>query len=225
MTSENIKPSTMEYPEFKSALSYTQVRDFAYPDFHPLHYGVPLRSSQATEEYEEEEDESNRGQGLEDGPPWQEDPDLSSPVVTSHEYGDRISKQYEFSVASADEIHGRAIALFDFSPENDNEAPLREGQIIWISYRHGQGWLVAEDPASGETGLVPEEYVQLLGHASNDNEAEPLGQVCLSPESEGWIDEGEAIEDDDTTEKLKKQLENDSEEALEKINQLQLKGD
>ena len=25
-----------------------------------------------------------------------------------------------------------------------------EGQIIWISYRHGQGWLVAEDPILGE---------------------------------------------------------------------------
>ena len=89
------------------------------------------------------------------GPPWKEDSDLASPVVISHSVGDRISKEYEFSVASADEIHGRAVALFDFIPENENEAPLKEGQVIWVSYRHGQGWLVAEDPRTGETGLVP----------------------------------------------------------------------
>ncbi|ODV79727.1 uncharacterized protein CANTADRAFT_35391, partial [Suhomyces tanzawaensis NRRL Y-17324] len=53
----------------------------------------------------------------------------------------------------------KAIALFDFTPENDNEVGLTAGQLIWISYRHGQGWLVAEDPESGENGLVPEEYV------------------------------------------------------------------
>lgn len=98
------------------------------------------------------------------GPPWKEDSDLASPVVISYSVGDRISKEYEFSIASADEIHGRAIALFDFIPENENEAPLREGQIIWVSYRHGQGWLVAEDPATGEKGLVPEEYVRMFAN-------------------------------------------------------------
>ncbi|PQE22741.1 sh3 domain-containing protein [Rutstroemia sp. NJR-2017a BVV2] len=46
--------------------------------------------------------------------------------------------------------------------ENENELPLVEGQVIWVSYRHGQGWLVAEDPKTQESGLVPEEYVRLL---------------------------------------------------------------
>lgn len=63
---------------------------------------------------------------------------------------------------SSDEINRRAVALFDFLPENDNEVALREGQVIWISYRHGQGWLVAEDPDTGENGLVPEEYVEIF---------------------------------------------------------------
>ncbi|ODQ65571.1 Sh3 domain of Nbp2, partial [Nadsonia fulvescens var. elongata DSM 6958] len=53
----------------------------------------------------------------------------------------------------------RAIALFDFEPENDNEYRLTAGHMVWISYRHGQGWLVAEDAITGDTGLVPEEYV------------------------------------------------------------------
>lgn len=157
-------------PHFRSALSYTEVRDYAYPEFHPLHYGVPLEEDQGDLDLEDEDDEDIEDDEYPDsymrdgGPPWKEDSDLASPVVISYSVGDRISKEYEFSIASADEIHGRAIALFDFIPENENEAPLREGQIIWVSYRHGQGWLVAEDPATGEKGLVPEEYVRMFAN-------------------------------------------------------------
>lgn len=75
----------------------------------------------------------------------------------------RFSRDYQFTIASPDEeMHGKAVALFDFERENENELPLVEGQIIWVSYRHGQGWLVAEDPKTGDAGLVPEEYVRLL---------------------------------------------------------------
>ncbi|SLM34044.1 SH3 domain [Lasallia pustulata] len=75
----------------------------------------------------------------------------------------RYSRDYQFTIASPDEeMHGKAVALFDFVRENENELPLIEGQVIWVSYRHGQGWLVAEDPKTGESGLVPEEYVRLL---------------------------------------------------------------
>ena len=74
----------------------------------------------------------------------------------------RFSRDYSFSIASPDEeMHGKAIALFDFKSENENELALREGQVLWVSYRHGQGWLVAKDPATGEDGLVPEAYVRL----------------------------------------------------------------
>ncbi|KFA51072.1 hypothetical protein S40293_08238 [Stachybotrys chartarum IBT 40293] len=75
----------------------------------------------------------------------------------------RYSRDYQFTITSPDEeFHGKAVALYDFERENENELPLVEGQIIWVSYRHGQGWLVAEDPKSQESGLVPEEYVRLL---------------------------------------------------------------
>lgn len=57
---------------------------------------------------------------------------------------------------------GPSLALYNFIPENSNELALREGQIIQVGYRHGQGWLVAMDMESGEQGLVPEEYVRLL---------------------------------------------------------------
>lgn len=77
----------------------------------------------------------------------------------------RYSKDYEFTIVSPDEeMHGKAIALFDFMPEHENELALREGQIILVSYRHDQGWLVAEDPATKEVGLVPEDFVRLVRH-------------------------------------------------------------
>ena len=97
----------------------------------------------------------------------------------------RFSRDYQFTIASPDEeMHGKAVALFDFARENENELPLIEGQVIWVSYRHGQGWLVAEDPKTGDAGLVPEEYVRLL----RDIEG---GWSSLSGE------EGTAVEEDD----------------------------
>ena len=75
----------------------------------------------------------------------------------------RFSRSYSFTIASPDEeMHGKAVALFDFESEHENELPLTEGQIILVSYRHGAGWLVAEDPKTKESGLVPEEFVRLV---------------------------------------------------------------
>ena len=76
---------------------------------------------------------------------------------------DPYARDYQFAVGCPDEeMHGKAVALFDFTREHENELPLTEGQVIFVSYRHGQGWLVAEDPKTGESGLVPEEFVRLL---------------------------------------------------------------
>lgn len=76
---------------------------------------------------------------------------------------DRYSRDFQFAVGCPDEeMNGKAVALFDFTREHENELPLVEGQVIFVSYRHGQGWLVAEDPKTGESGLVPEEFVRLL---------------------------------------------------------------
>lgn len=91
------------------------------------------------------------------------DSDDDSSEMPYHSRDSRYSKDYQFTIASPDEeMHGKAVALFDFARENENELPLVEGQVIWVSYRHGQGWLVAEDPKTRESGLVPEEYVRLL---------------------------------------------------------------
>jgi hypothetical protein len=103
--------------------------------------------NQSSRPYSSDSDASSRG---------------SSPGITPHDES-RYSRDYQFTIASPDEeMHGKAVALFDFERENENELPLVEGQVIWVSYRHGQGWLVAEDPKTHESGLVPEEYVRLL---------------------------------------------------------------
>ncbi|RKF83554.1 putative sh3 domain-containing protein [Golovinomyces cichoracearum] len=276
-------------PELNTCLSFTIVRDFAYPDSHSMHYGSSIYSPQlspaiSTPGYENTVMISDQL----DGPPWSEDEDLQSPVVISsrhrkqkssdsscnigqcskkevrdtysdylgsskyendrryflsssgdghktyyvsqgdesgpggeivifpsdqarlydpfnvpgqrdshfaatlpkRSYADdfihdfsgsetyssnpsspgpttreesRYSRDYQFTITSSDEeMHGKAVALFDFVRENENELPLFEGQVIWVSYRHGQGWLVAEDPKTRESGLVPETYVRLL---------------------------------------------------------------
>ncbi|KAL8988428.1 MAG: hypothetical protein Q9177_002500 [Variospora cf. flavescens] len=105
----------------------------------------------------------------------------------------RYSKDYQFTIASPDEeMHGKAVALFDFARENENELPLFEGQVIWVSYRHGQGWLVAEDPKTGDKGLVPEEYVRLLRDIEGEwnspsgdksNERDLLSPISAEPQS------------------------------------------
>lgn len=117
------------------------------------------------------------------------------PEVPDNLHDSRYSKDYQFTIASPDEeMHGKAVALFDFARENENELPLVEGQVILVSYRHanGQGWLVAEDPKTGDKGLVPEEYVRLLrdiegglNSLSGDatNEREILSPVSAEPQS------------------------------------------
>lgn len=281
------RPGSHVFPIFHTSLPYALVRDFAYPSTHPLHYGPPpprasgvstpasehRRLSDPPPSWDTSHGWSTSQSGMEpqhglvhqqlpamsfgDGPPYSEDEDLHSPVVTSrhrkktsemnglvdervmsgtrqagnndrgmlvginadgsetyyvndgdtsddgpggeyvtypanegrysimghsapggqqsHEFdpdfesedelpgANRYSRDYQFAVGCPDEeMHGKAVALFDFTREHENELPLTEGQVIYVSYRHGQGWLVAEDPKTGENGLVPEEFVRLL---------------------------------------------------------------
>ncbi|KAG4303417.1 hypothetical protein PCANB_000278 [Pneumocystis canis] len=86
--------------------------------------------------------------------------DYSHPLLENKQYINDANP-YKYMEISVDEIYGKAFALFDFVPEHENEFALVRGQQIWISYRHEQGWLVAVDPETGDTGLVPEEYVHI----------------------------------------------------------------
>lgn len=128
--------------------TYTNTR--RQPDHRDSNFAKPLQRLRSPYDYREPVSEE----------------DVSGEEEEEEDEGDpRYSKDYSFTIASPDEeMHGKAIALFDFVPEHENELGLHEGQIILVSYRHGQGWLVAEDPQSGESGLVPEEFIRLLKH-------------------------------------------------------------
>lgn len=109
-------------------------------------------------------------------------PDLHPPFSDSSPHASELSVQTEehrpTSTSLDESFAGPSLALYTFTPENANELALREGQIIQVGYRHGQGWLVAMDLETGEQGLVPEEYVRLLediegwGEEESDNTQE-----------------------------------------------------
>lgn len=149
-------------------------------------YGVaelqPRQYHESNGGFQEESDDESE----DESPGYQQEGDQS-----------RYSKDYQFTITSPDEeMHGKAVALFDFARENENELPLVEGQIVWVSYRHGQGWLVAEDPKTQESGLVPEEYVRLLrdiegGISSLTGQAEPASG---SPGDAGTPTQAEHVE-------------------------------
>lgn len=131
------------YPPGAARQSLLAPNTYSVPGQRDSHFATTLTNRSYQEPHEDSEDE-----GAE---------------ILYQTRDSRYSKDYQFTIASPDEeMHGKAVALFDFERENENELPLVEGQVIWVSYRHGQGWLVAEDPKTRDTGLVPEEYVRLV---------------------------------------------------------------
>jgi hypothetical protein len=93
---------------------------------------------------------------------------------------------------------GPSLALYSFEPENSNELRLVEGQEIMVSYRHGQGWLVASDPRTGEQGLVPEAYVRLI--ADMPNYDPETGQFVDMDEDE--MQDSDMNQDSDTNQRF-----------------------
>jgi hypothetical protein len=59
-----------------------------------------------------------------------------------------------------DRTQGHARGLYDFDAENESELSFREGDFLWIHYRQFPGWFLGE--MGGRSGLVPENYVQLI---------------------------------------------------------------
>lgn len=137
--------------------SDTSIKDFAYPETHPLRDGKYEVTSQ-----DEVDVEYLESEGTFDDEEFGDGEDEDNVYDNDMYYNSSNGGEY---IGSYDEDNGeisrKATALFDFQPENDNEVGLVEGQEIWISYRHGQGWLVAEDPHTGANGLVPEDYVEI----------------------------------------------------------------
>jgi hypothetical protein len=131
------------------------------------------------------------------GFPPSADPDTRMPLddeeinlhssTTNPSFSHNLYQHHRASMHPEDEsVRGQALALYDFEPENPNELRLREGQTVNVAYRNGHGWLVAEDPTSGEQGLVPEEYVRLVREIEG-----------WDPERGGFIDEDAEDEADE----------------------------
>jgi hypothetical protein len=322
------RPQSSVFPAFHSSLQYAMVRDFAYPAFHPLHYGPPpeppsgattpgsewsqsrrlsdpqdsswssgsragawggsgnvealpstsfgdlgddgeLRSSQhrRSRSYNDVPDWDLRGRRRESsdnmfhfGGSSQFDPAGSESLRHSRGFYKRdshfaatlSSRAFHTADQNADEPTGRrpgededvipldsensthaqspqrasmgpddelfageSLALYAFEPLNPNELRLHEGQIILVSYRHGQGWLVAEDPATGEQGLVPEEYVRLV----REIEAWDAERgAFIDEDGDGAeLDESQELVDDSTQSAVPREEEVDSGNSSEAV--------
>ncbi|KAK6205307.1 Nbp2 h [Scheffersomyces amazonensis] len=221
-------------------LANTKIKDYGYDIQHPLHAGdfaaytpkyLPEGHDYEYDYYnvnddnEEVYDYDNNEYGYDD------DSDLilaSNRRIQSGEPKEETLQGVEENEdeRNPDEINCQARALFNFEPENDNEIGLVEGQIIWISYRHGHGWLVAEDPSTGENGLVPEEYVQLMISSNTEELDEPkrflpeLLNNLQEEDEEGaegeWVDTEDEDEDDDVGRRT------EDEELTSKVNNLHI---
>ncbi|ABN65041.1 protein that interacts with Nap1, which is involved in histone assembly [Scheffersomyces stipitis CBS 6054] len=192
-------------------LPNTVIKDYGYPESHPLHTGN-FGAMGDPEDVDDEDINSDDDYGyllsaannntthyhslvrsIDDE---DDDEEMNSKLNDDNDY---IYNGDDDGGRSNDEINCRARALFDFQPENDNEVALTEGQIIWISYRHGQGWLVAEDPESGENGLVPEEYVEIFytkEEVADDDVPKPFLPELLQNLEEDDSDDADWVDTD-----------------------------
>lgn len=155
-------------------VGYISVKDFAYDESNPLHYGYFDNEQGFDDEHSNNDNDSNNNNihAFNNGI-------VIAEVADSHnieeEYDGSFSQRPQSLVIPDDYIiNQKAIALYDFEPENNNELELKEGDIVFINYRHGQGWLVAENLEKTKTGFVPEEFVSLLdsNQPSSDNQYE-----------------------------------------------------
>ncbi|XP_038578172.1 sorting nexin-9-like [Micropterus salmoides] len=93
----------------------------------------------------------------------------------------------------------QAQVLYDFTAEpGNNELSVRQGEAVTVlDQTVGGGWIQAQN-SSGQTGLVPEGYLQLY----NCGGGEGGGGSCSGAEAEGWDSRGylqtpqAAVEDD-----------------------------
>ncbi|KAG9069865.1 hypothetical protein KI688_009190 [Linnemannia hyalina] len=115
-----------------SSKGIVTVRDFAYPTSHRFHRG----------DYPPE--------------PVYEESDIEEDY--DENFGTRGENEDDDD--EEDRTQGQARGLYDFDAENESELSFKEGDVVWIHYRQFPGWFLGEK--EGKSGLVPENYVQLL---------------------------------------------------------------
>ncbi|KAJ2890659.1 HOG (high osmolarity glycerol) pathway protein [Coemansia aciculifera] len=116
------------------------IRDFAYHVDDPRHGG----------KYEVVASEED-GDGGNESDPW-----------SSFESGGPSTLADEGGVGTT--ILGKARALYDFEAENPTELAFSENDFLYITYKQCDGWLVGYK--GNQVGLIPENYVEMLGSES-----------------------------------------------------------
>ncbi|SCU94027.1 LADA_0G06106g1_1 [Lachancea dasiensis] len=179
---EDCKQETNSADDGIETTGAISVRDFAYDKSTALHFGFYGDNC--------DEDEESTSHADKDDVPYRQrhnqNIDLRYPNCGSETADtldgnydenpdDSITKRQSIIMPNDYIVNKHAVALYDFVPENDNELELHEGDTVLIGYRHGQGWLVAENEEGTRTGLVPEEYVTLTEayEESDDNDGRP----------------------------------------------------
>ncbi|PVU93806.1 hypothetical protein BB561_003025 [Smittium simulii] len=128
-----------------------QIFDFAYPEDDPRHYGVysavehsdtAVSSKNSINSFIEEET-----LGLK-----------TSSESEAHKQAKQDSATEELPETL---LLGKAVALFDFEGEGDEELSFKKGEQLILTKRQTSGWVVGYK--GDEVGLVPEAYVKIIG--------------------------------------------------------------
>ncbi|GMM30209.1 Nbp2 protein [Martiniozyma asiatica (nom. inval.)] len=157
-------------------MTAVHVKDFAYPVSHPRHFGLPVESDD--EDYDlyhrnddSDQDDIERVENYSDDEFNELDEKYKNrdKEGITDEFNSIDEEGYEFKFnqeesknQKKEEEFTSAVALYAFTPENDNELALIPGQRVLINdLRDFGGWLVAHDEVTGATGLVPSQYVSI----------------------------------------------------------------
>ncbi|KAJ1720533.1 HOG (high osmolarity glycerol) pathway protein [Coemansia erecta] len=116
----------------------TIVRDFAYSKDDPRHAG---QFKEIAREDDADADDSDSWSSSISGEPG-------------------ISADDDTTGSSASSTMGMARALYDFEAENPTELAFAENDILHITYKQCDGWLVGFK--DNQVGLIPENYVELI---------------------------------------------------------------
>ncbi|KAG9285990.1 hypothetical protein G9A89_022666 [Geosiphon pyriformis] len=110
--------------------------------------------------------------------------DFAFPADDSRHWGQNNMDQNAIDEEDDEFTDRRARALYDFQGENESELSFSEGDILLIRSRRCAGWLVAD--LGEETGLVPENYVTLLGDGEEegDDDEEEYGAWAAAQNQE-----------------------------------------
>lgn len=147
----NSDPDESEEP-IRSSVS---IRDFAYSADDPKHYGM-YEEEELGEGETDDEEPIYDGEGSGEEAVFTLKPDTSHGAIT-------VNVNYDSKKEEQEDLEVQAVTLYPFKAESSNELELTTDQVIVIKYEYGDGWLVAYDPETNKTGLVPSSYVRVLG--------------------------------------------------------------